>query len=197
MAKRLNIGADIDGVLANFTKGGREVCQALFGKPDPNLVQTGWGFDSLGLSSEEERSMWETIDHTANWWLHLDRLPNTTLLKPLCDKHRVIFITNRKDGQVGMPIEEQSSEWLRRHFRIFNPTVVISDKKGPVASGLKLDFYIDDRPKNYYEVLQAAPTCRTALQDATYNQECGAMWRVPTFDAFASTILGEYNGGRD
>lgn len=190
MSKRFNVGVDIDGVLADFTFSARQLCKYLFnGRPDDSLIQTGWGFDSLGLTKEEENLMWRTIDAQRNWWTTFRRMPNTNLLKHLTNEHRVIFITNRKDGDDGSwPIEVQSAEWLREQFNIFSPNVIISDSKGPVALGLKLDYFIDDRPKNVEEVCQGAPKCMTYLLDATYNKECPAR-RISSFDAFANIIL--------
>jgi len=189
MTKRLNIGVDVDGVLAAFTEGARNLCKYMFnGKPDDSLIQTGWGFDSLGLTKDEENLMWRAIDKTENWWMTLRRNPDTQLLKALTQEHRVVFITNRKDGEVGWPIEEQTQEWLRREFGIFSPNVIISDKKGPVALGLKLNYFIDDRDKNVTEVCAEAPDCITYLLNASYNQDCKVQ-RVSSFDAFANLIL--------
>lgn len=190
MTKRFNIGVDIDGVISDFTHSARELCKLLFnGKPDDSLVQTGWGFDSIGLTKDEENLMWRTIDKQQNWWMTHHRMPDTNLVKPLCDDHRVVFITNRKDGDEGSwPIEEQSAEWIRRKFNVFSPNVIISDNKGPVALGLKLDYFIDDRDKNYLEVCKAAPKCESYLLNATYNQDCKAR-RISSFDAFANLIL--------
>lgn len=185
----LNIGVDIDGVLSNFTRSARELCKSLFnGKPDDRLVQTGWGFDSLGLSKEDEDVMWREIDSIPNWWTTHAALQGTHLLKPLCDKHRVVFITNRKDG-VGLPVDKQSAVWLTRTFHIFHPAVLLSNDKGPLVKALKLDYYIDDRPKNVLEVIQSAPRCQTALLDATYNQEFVHGWRVACFDDFARPLV--------
>jgi len=117
-------------------------------------------------------------------------MPNTSLLKPLCDKHRVIFITNRKDG-LGLSVDKQSAEWLVRKFWIFYPTVLLSGEKGPLAKGLKLDYFIDDRPKNVEEVAAYYPECKTVLLDATYNQECKYPVRVQSFNDFAVPLLEE------
>ncbi len=186
------IGVDIDGVLANFTQAAREVCKKWFdGRPNDNLVQTGWGFDSLGITPEEEKWMWKVIDKTPDWWLDLRCLPNTCRLGQLDDTHRVVFITNRKDGHVGMPIEWQSAHWLKTKFKIEFPTVLISDDKGPLVKALKLDYYIDDRDKNVREVLQAAPECKTYMCKWPWKPEFqeGFPRSVENFDEFAKIIL--------
>src|SRR6266704_6953959 len=134
----LNIGVDIDGVLGAFVPAARKLCQELFdGRPDDSLVQRSWSFETLGITPAEESILWKRIDSIPNWWLTHDIMPNTSLLKPLCDKHRVIFITNRKDG-LGLSVDKQSAEWLVRKFWIFYPTVLLSGEKGPLAKGLKL-----------------------------------------------------------
>jgi 5'(3')-deoxyribonucleotidase len=189
--KRFTVGVDIDGVCSNFMYAAREHLKVLFnGRPNDDQIQTGWGLDSLGFTLDEENQFWRSIDSLPNWWMHHPKMPGTSRLKELCDKHRVIFITNRKDG-AGWPIEQQSAEWLKQNFWLYNPTVLISDKKGPVAEGLKLDYFIDDRPKNYEEVVNQYPKCKSALQDGTYNQEYVAGWRVKSLDDFIETIMIE------
>jgi len=189
---RLKIGVDIDGVLANFLKQARKDIQILLGdgRPADDLIQTGWGFDSLGITKKEENQLWRFIDATPNWWMQLERLPHTNYLRHLCENARVLFITNRKDAKtgVGLPIEDQSRRWLERRFHIPHPTVLISDNKGPLAAGLKLDYFIDDRPKNVEEVTASSPATATYLLDATYNKEC-MVQRVASFDDFARIVL--------
>ena len=192
--KRLNIGVDIDGVLADFMGGARKLLKEMFdGRPNDSLVQTGWGLDSLGFSLVEERQFWEQLDRTPNWWMGLKTLPNTNILADLCQTHRVIFITNRKDAQVGKPIEQQSAIWLMHNYPIYIPTVVISDDKGPVARGLKLDAYIDDRPKNVREVAEQGIT--TYLKRATYNTEFEHPLCVDNFNEFALKFLPKVGRG--
>jgi uncharacterized HAD superfamily protein len=185
--RRLNIGVDVDGVLSDFTGSARELCKQLFdGRPDDALIQTSWAFDSLGITKDEEKLLWHTIDNTPNWWMTHGKKPETNLLGRLCQDHRVIFITNRKDGHVGEPIELQTAWWLEEKYHLVNPMVTISDNKGPLADGLKLDYFIDDRPKNVDEVCKYIP--KTALLDATYNQEYAYGWRVRSFDAFVQSV---------
>ncbi len=187
----IKIGVDIDGVLSDFTTAARAVCKRLFnGKPDDSIIQTGWGFDSLGLSKDEENLMWRTIDTIPNWWLSHTKLPDTNMLQQLCEdrNHRVVFITNRKDG-TGWKVDEQSACWIMENFFLRHANVVISDDKGPVAKGLGLNFYIDDRPKNVIEVHQAAPNCKTFLKKATYSTTFDYPNRVSSFNEFAKIIL--------
>jgi 5'(3')-deoxyribonucleotidase len=186
--KYLNVGVDIDGVLSNFTGAARSLCKSLFnGKPSDDLVQTGWGFDSIGITKEEENLMWRVIDAIPNWWLTHEPMPCADMLPYLCEKARVVFITNRKDG-TGQQIADQSSQWITDNFGIKNPNVIISDNKGPVASGLNLDYYIDDRPKNVEEV--GFYIKKTAILDATYNQDFKWDWRVNSFNDFAYEVMG-------
>jgi len=175
------IGVDIDGVLADFTGTARKLCKNLFnGRPDDSSIQTGWGFDSLGISKDEENLMWKAIDSIPNWWMTLEKLPQTYMLEQLIGEgHRVIFITNRKDG-AGVPVDLQSAIWLKEKHRLRHANVVLSDDKGPVAKGLKLDYYIDDRDKNVLEVLQAAPNCKTFM--------CRWPWKPSFQDGFPRTV---------
>ncbi len=183
------VGVDIDGVLADFTKGARTLCKGLFGKPDDSLIQTTWTFGSLGITPEEENIMWRALDSIPNWWMKLETLPHTYMLEQVInERHRVAFITNRKDG-AGQPVDLQSAIWLKEKYNLRHANVVISDDKGPVAKGLKLDYYIDDRPKNVAEVVQTYPRCQTFLLDATYNQEFSYPHRVKSFNEFAKIIL--------
>lgn len=190
MSKRLNIGVDVDGVLADFTGAARKLLKNLFnGRPADDLVQTGWDFGSLGITFEEERKLWKTIDATPNWWLNLKPLSITDRITSLCEKHRVIFITNRKDG-AGWPIEDQTRMWLKRTYGLVNTNIIISDNKGPVALGLKLDYFIDDRPKNVDEVGFNSPKTQPYILDATYNRDYAhpAITRVKSFNEFVCDI---------
>ena len=181
----LRIGVDIDGVLADFLTPARQLCKELFnGRPDDSLIQTGWGFDSLGINKEEERQFWNTLDTIPNWWAGLSKMPGTSLLPKLCNNTRVTFITNRKDG-TGLPVDVQSALWLATNFGIAYPTVLLSDDKGPLAKALKLDYFIDDRPKNVEEVRVASPNTQTILYRTTYNTDYDHPNYVSNFDEFA------------
>lgn len=171
MARRLNIGIDVDGVVSNFMLASRTLCKELFaGKPDDSVIQTSWAFQSLGISKDEENVLWRKIDNIPNWWMTHEPMAETSGLSNFAIRHKLVFITNRKDGS-GWPIEEQTAMWLKRHFMIMYPTVVISDDKGPLGRSLKLDYFIDDRPKNVIEMKAVSPQTKTYLRADTYNAD--------------------------
>lgn len=195
--KKLTIGVDVDGVLADFTEAARSLCKEKFnGRPDDKLVQTGWGFDSLGLTKAEEDAMWEHIDNATNWWYsEINPLADAQLLRFLCDEHRVIFITNRKDAKPesgSMGVEKQTAFWLTNYFNIHAPTVLLSKAKGPLAAALKLDAFIDDRDKNLEEVIDAIGPEKVWGLRATYTPKAllksHPNW-VDSFDEFAAKFL--------
>lgn len=186
--KRLNIGLDIDGCIGNFMGAARELLKEMYnGRPSDDMIQTGWGLDSLGINKEEERAFWKKLDEIPNWWLNQKVMPGTSRLWDAVHNHRVIFITNRKEG-TGWPIDIQTQEWLCRNFHLHRPNVIISDNKGPLMDALKLDYFLDDRPKNVEEAANASTHCQTALYDATYNQDFKYGWRVKSLDDFLNQI---------
>lgn len=195
MGKRLNIGLDVDGCVSNFTLAARKLMKKMFHcRPSDDLVQTTWAFESLGINQAEENAFWREVDTIPNWWLDHKPMPDTDLLPQLCEKHRVIFITNRKDG-TGWPIEDQTKVWLKRNFGLNNTNVIISDDKGPLSRGLKLHYFLDDRPKNVQEMIRETPLgldgnhiTKTFLLNATYNQECLGVDRVSDLNDFIRTV---------
>jgi uncharacterized HAD superfamily protein len=196
MAKRLKIGVDVDGVLADFTGGARQILKDHLGIDTTGRTQTGWGFDSIGVDKATERKLWDYIDDYKDWWYNcLQPLPNCNLITTLCEKHQVIFITNRKhatEASGSMPVNEQTAFWLRQWFNIPNPTVLLSDNKGPLCAALGLDLFIDDRDKNLTEVIAAIGEDKVVGLEASYTpkelRQSHPKW-VLNFNEFAITYL--------
>lgn len=187
MAKRLKIGIDLDGVCGDFLTRAREIFLQLYGIPDPSAVQTAWGFESLGLSREQQKEVWKIIDATPNWWEGHAPMDGTTFLRKMADDHTLFFITARQQG-LGDPIEVQTANWLCGNFGIMYPTVIVSHQKGPIAKALELDYFIDDRDLNCYEVAEAIGYHKVYIHDATYNQEATGLKRVINLDDFFDKI---------
>lgn len=186
-----------DGVLADFTSAAKDVLTSLLGRDVRGLEQRTWSFASLGVSDAEENAFWRHLDtKIQNFWYNgLEPLPDTNLLKPLCDAHEVIFITNRKHPLPeadSMPVNEQTAFWLRNWFQIANPTVLLSKTKGPLCAALNIDYFIDDRDKNIQEVVASIGAEKVIGKVASYTPpeilKSHPNW-VPNFNTFAKRFL--------
>jgi 5'(3')-deoxyribonucleotidase len=184
--KRLKIGIDLDGVCADFLSSAYAEGRKLFNKPAEGAIQTGWGFETIGITNEETKQLWDVIDAIPNWWMELAKLPDTETLNYICQEHLVYFITNRKEGS-GFPIELQSALWLVENHGIIMPTVLVNPKKGPLAKALALDYFIDDNTSNCTDVASSIGTDKVFIKDATYNQD-SQMQRVKNLDEFLQKI---------
>lgn len=186
--KRLRIGIDLDGVVADFCARYRQLTLDTFNKPDPpDMPQTNW--DPPWVSKEEDDLIWKQIRGTQDFWLSLGPEKGTSLLTEasyLCD---IYFITTRTPT-LGQATETQSQRWLYTHFDIRYPQVIVTRKKGEVAAALDLFAFIDDKPSNLDRIQAEAPTCArtTYLRDKPYNQESQAHIRVPDLNTFLKRL---------
>ena len=202
--KRLNIGLDVDDVLADFQGAFVRLARTMYDKPAPDYKPTDWAWSTSGLSQEEINGVWEQIKRTRNFWENLRRSEGAgcnTLLK--LASHRLFFITARVPT-AGHHEEDQTAMFLRNNFNLDFPTVVVTADKGPIAAVLQLDYYIDDRPKNCLEVQRcteewlAGRPCKVFLKDASHNQGVfiDGIQRVKDLNEFVRIIQKENNGTR-
>jgi hypothetical protein len=86
---------------------------------------------------------------------------------------------------------KQTKYWLYTNFLIHSPNVLIAKDKGPAASVLQLDAFLDDRPKNCTDVLVARPTARVYLCDSSHNKSFNdpRIPRVKDLKEFLKIIL--------
>lgn len=185
--KRLKIGIDVDGVCGDFLTRAYDICRSFCGKPVAGAVQTSWGFESIGITDDEVTELWKRIDSTEDWWLGHKALPGTTFLRRMANEHELYFITSRQQG-AGWPIEKQTAAWLEDTFGIELPCVIVSHRKGPIASALKLDYFVDDRDKNCYEVGKAIGMDKVFIVRTTYNSNANDVQQVVDLDDFFDKI---------
>jgi len=188
----MRIGIDLDGVLGDFTGSFFEVSRRLFGKPEVGALPHDWNMTGL-LTKEETSKTWDAVKNTRNFWLNLSREKGVTSqnLRSMAKKNDLIFITARAQTK-GYSVQQQSAAWLALEFGLKWPTVIEEDSKGPLASALHLDYFIDDRPSNCEEILRAVPTCLIYLKNLSHNADYKApksITRVKDFNEFASIVL--------
>jgi len=165
----MRIGIDLDGVLVDFVKSYNALVKAHLGIELP--AQAGvWDYHlEAGMTKKQADQMWEVIKDTP---FHGTMLPLPGALEALdrlnllnIQGNDIYFITTRS----GKLAKFYSEMWLRFHG-MDHPTVLISFEKGPVAKGLKLDVFVDDKPENNNDVLLNSPKTRVYLIDQLYNQ---------------------------
>jgi 5'(3')-deoxyribonucleotidase len=167
----MRVGIDLDDVLADFISEFTEVAHEMYGRPEIGTQPMDWEWSNFGLSKEEQGKVWDRITRTWNFWEKLavepgaDRISMTRLLE---DGHDLVFITARAKT-AGRTVQEQACRWLDHNFDLEYPTVIVEKDKGPLAAALKLDYFIDDRPKNCIEIQDAVPTCKVFLKNSSHN----------------------------
>lgn len=173
---------DMDGVLADFDLGYREIYNELYGvmKQRP----TRW-------NESNDYGVWEEIKKSTGFWATLDLLCTEDEIKrvaALSSRVDVYFVTNR----VGIDPKVQSEVWLRTH-KIYNPTVIVSGQKAEMARAIGATHAIDDKFGNAYMVSCYSRGTKTFLLDAPYNQVDhgivgGSVTRIKTLSEFLDEV---------
>jgi 5'(3')-deoxyribonucleotidase len=159
----MHIGIDMDSVVTDTLSAVQKI----------NPKWSGETWDG-GCTPAEYAATWEAAGRVRNFWAHLEPLPEfdaeaVRLLQETNIKHDVFFVTNRFDT-VGQSPMKQTKAWLYNMAFIMMPSVMLAKDKGPMASVLELDAFIDDRPKNCLDVLNARPNARVYLCDSSHNK---------------------------
>jgi uncharacterized HAD superfamily protein len=186
----MKIGVDIDGVLADFTSAFNALVKAEYGITLPNPAPSwNWHRDG-GVTKEMDSKLWGYIMDSM-WWGTLfpmtgavEALERLNLMSRAGDD--IYFITSRP-GKLSKFLTEM---WLKFHG-MDAPTVLVTSNKGPVVKGLGLDVFVDDKPENNYEVIQATGygEVRVYLIDAPYNQWADQPKNYGTRIASLSAVL--------
>lgn len=185
------IGIDVDGVLVNFVNAFRREAETLLGRPFPD-EPTDWAFKNWNLTKEEFASLWRHIEKTENWYLFYGSDPYPCVpqvLTQLYADHELYFVTTRIKT-LGDTTKRQT-ELSLVEMGVELPTVVVTTMKGPVASVLELDAFIDDRPENLEDIQKNSPSTRLFLLTQPWNAAYAApkSWtRVNNLEDFAKKL---------
>lgn len=165
------IAFDIDGVLANFTRGFTRVGHRIFGTPvGDTSTQESWDFHlypALQLDKVQsgfDGPIWTAIKESPDFWALLDPI-NVSVMHRINKIQNKIFITNRP----GINTVEQSRYFLET-WGIEEPEIIVASKKGPVAVEREVVAVIDDLYTNIVDIKAAVPTCYAGLLYCNYNR---------------------------
>jgi hypothetical protein len=197
----MKIGIDVDDVCVNFQKRFVALLNQLYGKTPLDTHPCNWEFSNSGCTVEEIGKAWKASESIPNWWLDLEPLPSfddetIELLNLVILYHDVYFVTNRYNTADSESPMKQTKRWFVRNAGIAAPNVMIAKDKGPMATVLELDAFIDDRPKNCIDVLKARPNAHVFLADSSHNQTFNDpnIPRVKDLKTFLKLILSGVYG---
>jgi len=170
----MNIGFDVDGVLANFNLSFSKLCQEMYGTPlveDISIIKD-WDWDKwYPLTKDKIHKVWEKIKTREMWWCHLEPLVSGEVFKrinALCVHNNVYFITSRAPAGK-MSLQTQTANWLGYHG-IECPAVIPSNKKAGVCDALDIRYMIEDNFDNFKSILNYSSDTTCYLLKRPYNR---------------------------
>lgn len=177
------IGIDVDDVCANFQKRFVTLLHEMYGRPSLDTTPVDWNWSNCQVTNSEMKEAWVKAAGTNNLWAKLERLPSfdadtVHLLYVASQRHDVFFVTNRFDTP-GASAMKQTKYWFFHNAYIQAPNVLLAKDKGPMATVLQLDAFIDDKPQNCLDVLAARPTAQVYLADSSHNKTFDGGERIP------------------
>jgi hypothetical protein len=170
----------MDGVLADFAAAYSECELRLFGpggihtRPgDPETqpvddaaadpVRHHEGDRNVPHPSELRRRrdvVWQAIEDTPDFWTTLKPMEDTAVARihALALQHRweVFFLTQRPATR-GETVQRQTQRWLVRHGFDLPAVLMIPGSRGAAAGALRLDYHVDDSPRNCIDIKSQSP----------------------------------------
>lgn len=170
----VKISIDVDGVIADFTKGfiGALNQNAGFKMIPEDYEPKEWDWPNAIVGDEGTANGWKTVKATNNFWLGLGPLPGVVDLRnfihdPISDQVEIYFTTARA-RTAGRVLAAQTRQWLETRVG-WSPNwniITVEDglKKPQVFDAIGIKYSIDD----YDKTVRAT---REALQPGWSNHE--------------------------
>jgi hypothetical protein len=175
MSNMGNISFDMDGCLANFTRGILRAAHELYGTPvGGHYVQKTWYYHewpALGLTKEQVGEVWALVTSRPGFWADLDPF-NPSIMPRINRLTNRVFITNRHS------IDDPAAQTVRflERWGVQDPTVVVAAAKAQPSIDYNVVAHVDDYYPNCVEILKARPEAYVALLWTEYNEVHHAEW---------------------
>ncbi len=140
----VNIGIDIDGVLADSVPSFLQLLNLLHGKQWTPADITTYRFeDALGINEDDAAHFWKLFARQGGWSRIKPVRGAVEFTARLAKKHAIILITGRPRHYV----EIETKAWLRQHKIAYDELIFIDRLNKLQASqqaGRRLDLFIED-----------------------------------------------------
>jgi hypothetical protein len=201
MSSVINIGIDLDGVCANFGLVYSAIANKIIGPQCPIINNETeilyWEWEKwYPITKENDEMIWSYIRNSENFWtsvpvLNKDNFIYMTKKLQNIPNVNIYFITTRIETR-GLTMRNQSVLWLTQHgWR--TPQVIGVKTKGTISAILKLDYFIDDKSQNVFDVKTALPNCDVFVHSAAHNEDVSkkmpSIKRVANLTEFTNEIL--------
>jgi 5'(3')-deoxyribonucleotidase len=184
----MRLGIDLDGVVANFTKGWMAFYNEQF---DTELVEAdskNWG-DLVNLThfrDIDEFWAWSSdLDGRSVFW-HLEPFPGAVeALRDLSEVgHAIVIVTTKPTFAV-----DDTHEWINRHDIPTEEIHILEDKWL-----VDCDVYLDDGPHVLPGLVQHRPESTVCRYVRPWNRPVPGAIDVRTFDEFKEVVSHLANG---
>lgn len=187
MTRKFKVGFDIDDVLFPWYQRAHQACKEAGITND--VEPTTWKpYLEYGASKEAWLEALDVV--TLKGTLYLEHGPDEDAARALrsliFDGHEVHLITAR--GFIGHTrlIQQHTCRWLER-YAIPYKTLSFTRRKGPKATELGLDYFIDDNVQNWLDVAATEDTA-SYLLDRPWNQDPITRYRVRSVQEYVDII---------
>lgn len=161
------VSFDVDGVLADFTRGFTRIAHDLFGTPvGDHSYQPTWMFEefpALGLTKPMVKEVWDVIKVNPVFWMDLDPL-NVSIMRRIDKIDNAVYITNRP----GIDTRWQTETFLRR-WGVRDARVYVAADKPPMMRELNVVAHLDDWEVNVKATREQLPNVYAPLLATSYN----------------------------
>ena len=178
----MRLGIDLDGVVANFTKGWMDFYNREFGTDLAVSDSQRWNdlVDLTHFATIGEFWRWSSdLEGRSVFW-HLEPFPGAVeALRSLVDAgHQIIVITTKPEFAI-----DDTHEWIESH-RIPAAEIHILDEKWLVDS----DVYLDDGPHVLPDLVEHRPDSTICRYVRPWNQPISGAIDVRSFDEFREVV---------
>jgi hypothetical protein len=171
---RVVVQIDVDGVLADWTRGFTDLANSLWPGCVPSIGEITapqWTGPNQFKEEAQYHKTWDYLLKTPNWWCSLKPLVGIDVFKriaTLTQKVPVYFVTNR--WHYGTPANLQTAWWLRE-YGVPNASVICAKDKGKAAALLHTTHSIEDKRENAEDIRWCIyPAGKSYIINRLHNQ---------------------------